>query len=334
MDDRRGKPVVLLVDDDTERRLIDRAEIASWGYPTEVANTFEGAMAVLEDHDQIGILVHTRMADREVPRSILSYVEKRASERVAALAWADTSLGQNRTVLVELTPEEASSPETISKLINERLNDEAHAWGALRFYRREEISVAVFGRELGKLLNIIRRGVQDNLTGLPNLGGIRNAVVLRLNSMKSRPADSPVACGVFVDADDFKQINEIYGHPVGDDAINHLASCLHGAIRLGDLLGRKGGDEFFMFFPDTEENDAQAIVEHIRQRVMATPFLLPDGTSKHFTLACGISEILATDISDPGKTYGWLLKEANDKQRLDKEEKLKAAREEAAKRFT
>ncbi|MEI8641458.1 GGDEF domain-containing protein [Pseudoalteromonas sp. Hal099] len=53
-----------------------------------------------------------------------------------------------------------------------------------------------------------------------------------------------VLCLMYIDLDDFKQINDSYGHAVGDDALCNVARCLKSSVRSSDAVGRLGGDEF------------------------------------------------------------------------------------------
>lgn len=83
---------------------------------------------------------------------------------------------------------------------------------------------------------LVRRALQDPLTGLPN----RTHLVERLSSL---PKSSPTVI-VYVDLDGFKPVNDRFGHSTGDQVLVRVAERMRGAVRSGDLLARVGGDEF------------------------------------------------------------------------------------------
>ena len=84
---------------------------------------------------------------------------------------------------------------------------------------------------------LTRESHQDPLTGLAN----RRAFLERLADMWSNPQDVVV---VMIDVDEFKSINDRYGHSVGDEVLVAVAERLRGSVRTGDLVVRLGGDEF------------------------------------------------------------------------------------------
>ena len=104
--------------------------------------------------------------------------------------------------------------------------------------------------------------VHDPLTGLANRTLLRD----RLEHALQRSARGGAATGVlFVDLDNFKQVNDRHGHAMGDAVLVALATCLRAAVRPGDTLARFGGDEFVAV---CEELDAAAASE-IGRRMMA-----------------------------------------------------------------
>lgn len=67
-----------------------------------------------------------------------------------------------------------------------------------------------------------------------------------------------------MDIDDFKIINDHYGHALGDAALVRVVECLKSCVRDGDLLARWGGDEFILILPNTALADARGIAQKIR----------------------------------------------------------------------
>lgn len=87
-----------------------------------------------------------------------------------------------------------------------------------------------------------------------------------------RAADEMLASGktmsvALFDLDRFKQINDTYGHLVGDRILADVAACLNEHTRIGDLIARYGGDEFVLLLPETTATEARQITERIRERI-------------------------------------------------------------------
>ena len=89
---------------------------------------------------------------------------------------------------------------------------------------------------------------------------------------------------IAMDIDDFKIINDHYGHALGDAALVQVVECLKHHVRDGDLLARWGGDEFILILPNTSLADARAVAQNIRQSLTS---LLPLGDFQ-VTLSFGV----------------------------------------------
>jgi diguanylate cyclase len=104
----------------------------------------------------------------------------------------------------------------------------------------------------------------DQMTGLLN----RQTFVERLG-MYLHEEGRDKSCGVvaYIDADHFKQLNDVYGHELGDKVIQLLAQHIRAATREGDLCGRLGGEEFGIFLAGATLEEAGAIAERLRRAV-------------------------------------------------------------------
>ncbi len=107
----------------------------------------------------------------------------------------------------------------------------------------------------------------DPLTGIPN----RRAFTTRLQEELARAMrhGHPLTLAL-VDVDEFKPVNDRFGHERGDRLLQELASRLHVLLRSGDLLCRIGGDEFAVLLPETGEKAAAETLERLRQAVSST----------------------------------------------------------------
>src|SRR3954470_17941720 len=103
---------------------------------------------------------------------------------------------------------------------------------------------------------------EDPLTGLPN----KRAFDDRLETELRRAAREyyPVAL-VVLDLDRFKQINDTWGHPVGDEALVRLAQHVEAELRAGDICGRVGGDEFVLALVRADAHSAERVLGRLRR---------------------------------------------------------------------
>ncbi len=132
--------------------------------------------------------------------------------------------------------------------------------------------------------NLVKDSETDYLTQLPNRSYIHW-------QFKKLCQQYQGMCLVIADIDNFKIINDTYGHLVGDDVLKVVATHLTESLRQIDLVGRWGGEEFIMLLPDTTAEQGQEIIDRIRMNIARIPFTSAS-TSKPFnvTLSFGISE--------------------------------------------
>jgi cyclic di-GMP phosphodiesterase Gmr len=146
-----------------------------------------------------------------------------------------------------------------------------------------------------------RRADFDELTGLPK----RALVESYVNDIVSVEGTAARFALVFLDLDDFKHINDYYGHGTGDALLVKLTERLQREIRRSDMLARIGGDEFLLVInPVSSTSEAVATVEHLLQRLKA-PFFI-DGFEVFASASIGVSL-----FPDHGSTYGALRKTAD-----------------------
>ena len=89
--------------------------------------------------------------------------------------------------------------------------------------------------------------------------------------------------------DHFKRINDRHGHPVGDQALRHVAALLQSAMRTSDHLGRFGGEEFVLLLPNTPMNQAETVAEKIRDLLHRSP-LDAEATSIPLSVSIGVAQ--------------------------------------------
>jgi len=92
-----------------------------------------------------------------------------------------------------------------------------------------------------------------------------------------------------LDLDHFKDFNDRYGHPAGDEALRAFAEILRSSIRDGDVAARYGGEEFCVMLPGVDGQGAAEIAERIRSRTESTIVSLAPGSSGRLTVSIGIA---------------------------------------------
>lgn len=132
----------------------------------------------------------------------------------------------------------------------------------------------------------------DFLTGVPN----RRHIMMRMEQELARIQRDPGALSVVLmfDLDLFKQINDKYGHAMGDEVLRHFSSILQHELRKVDSVGRIGGEEFAILLSGADMKDAERFAERVRDRLAAAP--LRDGDlCIPVTVSIGISAMLPED---------------------------------------
>jgi diguanylate cyclase (GGDEF)-like protein len=121
-----------------------------------------------------------------------------------------------------------------------------------------------------------RMVITDNLTGLY----VRHYLDEQVNTMQKKDF-----CGslIVVDIDNFKRVNDTYGHQVGDKILIQVSNIIKSSIRDSDVAARWGGEELAVYLPQVAKDQSLRIAERIRQRVM-------NETSPQVTVSCGVSD--------------------------------------------
>jgi two-component system cell cycle response regulator len=133
---------------------------------------------------------------------------------------------------------------------------------------------------------LVRSGVTDFLTGWHNRRYFHNR--LREELARAERTGKPLAC-LMIDVDNFKDINDRFGHLAGDEALKEVARRAEAEIRAGDTGARFGGDEFAILLSGAEIVHAVKLAERIHNSVGTTPIRVHGGAHVTVTLSVGLA---------------------------------------------
>jgi diguanylate cyclase (GGDEF)-like protein len=148
----------------------------------------------------------------------------------------------------------------------------------------DQLSLSLTNIELRERLE--NMALRDGLTGLYNRRFLDE--MLEHELAKLRRSGRPAGL-MLVDVDHFKRFNDSYGHQVGDEALRKVAAALLSAVRASDVVCRYGGEEFLVFLPECELEEAIAKAEALRSAVSAITLRVGGETIPPITASFGIA---------------------------------------------
>jgi diguanylate cyclase (GGDEF)-like protein len=163
------------------------------------------------------------------------------------------------------------------------------------FLERFSGIVAVCVESALNLDRLRRVSLTDGLTGVQNRRYFEQRCKSEVSQAKRY--QQPLSC-MFLDVDRFKQVNDSYGHPTGDDVLRIVASDIQSQLRAGDTVARYGGEEFIVALPRTDQAGAVEIAERIRKSMEARTFPTQCGKTIKVTISIGLSVLNADQIRD------------------------------------
>lgn len=154
----------------------------------------------------------------------------------------------------------------------------------------------------------LRMALVDPLTGLHN----RRYATSRLASIAGQARTEASSFAVMIaDIDRFKQVNDNWGHPAGDQVLIEVARRLQQLMRPEDVLGRIGGEEFLIAVPRTHLDKAHRLAERLCSAIDGQPFQLPKGQSLKLTLSIGLAIGEARDMGSGDGSVAHLIERAD-----------------------
>jgi diguanylate cyclase (GGDEF)-like protein len=158
-------------------------------------------------------------------------------------------------------------------------------------------AAALLALGLAALANTLRRTEGDDdlaaMAWSDGLTGVANRRRLDRDIAANAGGSSPTAV-IMVDVDHFKQVNDTYGHQVGDDVLRAVGAALADNVRHDDVVYRYGGEEFCVLLPGATPGEAQAVADRVVSSMRA--ILLPD--RRHITVSVGVADGRSGDVAE------------------------------------
>jgi diguanylate cyclase (GGDEF)-like protein len=169
------------------------------------------------------------------------------------------------------------------------------------FDGRERQLLSIFATQVSMLLNTIRTREKivnlaetDDLTGIWNRRYFRRQLPQEIE--RARTFGVPLSLLLF-DIDEFKQINDSFGHVIGDVVLSELCGCVRETLRPTDIIARYGGDEFAVILPHTDLSGATAVADRILNRVRALTIPTDEESAIRCSVSIGGAEFRREDVA-------------------------------------
>lgn len=283
-DDKEEKqPTILVADDEPVNRALIQRRLQREGYRVLTAQNgseaVEKTQATLPDLVILDVMM-PEMDGMEACRLIKENPETRDIPVIFLSARDETEMKVSGLILG--ANDYISKPFKAEELL-------ARVSVAIRL-KRERDQLRTSAEESAARAEVAQeRAMTDALTGLLNRYGLQHT--LAREQSEARRYNRSLSCLV-IDLDNFKTINDTYGHAVGDLALQQVASILKEAVRGSDTVFRYGGEEFLVLLPETDLDGAIALGEKIRAAAISRPF--GDGERIfNLTLSAGASSLCA-----------------------------------------
>jgi len=109
---------------------------------------------------------------------------------------------------------------------------------------------------------------RDPLTGMLNRRGLSSSLEREANRRRRTRSEMQA---LFIDLDDFKKINDVYGHSIGDEVLRRVSTLIRGTVRASDHVARIGGDEFLIILPSTTREEAGPVADKVHKAIVSSP---------------------------------------------------------------
>jgi len=148
----------------------------------------------------------------------------------------------------------------------------------------DQAAIAISNASLHQMIS--RQAYSDTLTGLPNRRALDERLEEEVQSARKNNYSFSV---IMMDLDGFKDVNDTYGHPVGDEVLRLVFNQMARGVRNSDFLARYGGDELTLILSQSDMSSAQIVAEKITEGMKKLKYKLPDGKKLKLGISGGIA---------------------------------------------
>ena len=181
--------------------------------------------------------------------------------------------------------------DVLAEVLQETRSIQTNAQRSRDELREMRVRVEETEKEVGRLQGELAQASdmvrQDPLTGALNRKGMEEALEREVARVKRH---QNTLCLAMLDIDNFKKLNDTYGHQVGDAALVHLANVIRETIRPQDTLARYGGEEFVILLPETPLDEGVMAITRL-QRELTRKFFLNKNEKMLITFSAGVAEL-------------------------------------------
>jgi diguanylate cyclase (GGDEF)-like protein len=235
-------------------------------------------------HGRCDVVIHWGAVDAEQLAEIRAVA---ASSPLVVIGSDDAALAAGATAVLGADLDAHEIVARIQHIVAQRAAEQRLELFAERLHELDSRRVELLEKLAGAHLELERMTTIDAVTEVPNRRGLERALQRELEIAR-RTGGSVVAC--YVDCDDFRRINERFGHGAGDLVLRRVAERLSGALRATDLIGRVGSDDFLLLLPQTRLAEAELVAQRARMAVASAPLALA-GAPVHVRVSVGVSQV-------------------------------------------
>ena len=280
-------PAILVVDDSLAILDLLREYLNEWGYEVSVARDGQDAKEFLNSKTFHLVLADLRMSPVSGWEVIRQAREIEGTQVVVMTGFAslDTSLEAIRHGVFDFL-EKPLDFDRLKRVVRNGVRQSTLIHENSRLMRELEEKNLELQSEIQKVRRELEdMTIRDELTGLYNYRYLIN--LLEREISRSVRYSHPLTLAM-IDLDDFKKLNDTYGHTVGNDALRTIARIFTSSIRAADSVCRFGGEEFAIVLPVTTTHQAEPILERTCEMIRKEN--IPVDSNRSLTISIGVAE--------------------------------------------
>ncbi len=273
MTDKENASRILVVDDEQSLRIILSQVLSDDGHEVTVAANGEEGLDLFRQEPYPIVFTDIVMGDLNGLELLQEIKEIQPETQVIVItshASLDTAITALRAGAYDYLVKPFEELDMISNVANRAIDkstlisENSRLFNELQEKNDQLISANKALKELA---------VRDGLTGLYNHRYFQEALTVEVLRCKRHERGFSL---LFIDVDNFKNYNDVNGHPEGDTVLKTISDLVNSRLRASDILARYGGEEFIALLPEASEEIAREIAEDVRKLVEDHPFVGED----------------------------------------------------------